>query len=150
MKKEEPKLNRAQRRDLDSINAKFEELMNGYLHMRAVLGNTDTVKNYRNACEKKWRNFCAKHNSNRRHQMKAELEAFSKQLKGKIDLEQQMAASIHKQSRDKIYNKWVRIMALTRPRLLWKWKQINRIKKIDYVKAKYNQYEGKAPGGRWV
>lgn len=150
MKEKKPQYNRAQRRELEKINERFGTIMDQYLHYRALYGNTLLVKDYRIACDSKWRDFCAKHNASGKRRMKADEEAFHNALNSKFQIEKAAAIGRKKQQEDQAYARWLRKVTLIFPKLMWKWKLINKFTRKDYVKAKYEKYEGQSPRGYWL
>lgn len=150
MKKEETKHNRTQRREIDRISLKFEGLMLNYLHYRAQHGNGDGTKNYRAKLDESWRRYCVTHNRSKKAQTTADPDAFYKQIEAKHDMEKVLAQTQKVKQADKWYKRWLRMMAVSHPKLLRKYKFINHFKKGDYVYTQFEKFEGNSPKGSWI
>ena len=146
-RKEEPKYTRAQRRELIKLSDQFEDLMEDYLHTRAMFGDASDRYVILN---KKWQAICQKHNSQKRHQINADPKAFARQVDEKEKLEKVMQAQMEKAMEKRAYEDWMKKVEMRFPFLWYRWSILNKMLKYDYVKKRYEKFQGKSPRGEWA
>jgi len=130
------------------MEEQFTLLMNKYLHAKAKYGSD--AKYVKMDCEQRWRVFCSRHNDNRKNSLRADPEAFKRQL----DADKTIDGSITKQylldRESRMFEDWVKKMQQYYPKRMWSIRLINRLMKKDYVKARWEKLQGKSPRGAWI
>lgn len=149
-KRPEQKFNRGQRREIERMNDRLDGLLERYLHTRTRLGDCKELKDLWSALDRSWRSYCASHNDRPKHQIKADPEAFYRQLEGREKMEIIIRDELKKQQELAEYEDWQLKMEMCFPKLLWKWRMINYLTKKDYVRSKWEKFQGESPRGSWL
>lgn len=140
---------RADRREMLRLNEQFDKMLDACIHEIAIHGDTESVSTFITSMKYQWRDFATKHNNYKKNRLHADPAALHKQLEQyqKNLAKQNEAAKVRKNKA--AYDRWIAKVTMRYPRLMWRWQLINRVKKTDYVKEKYEEFQGKSPKGYW-
>lgn len=149
MKPKERKYNRTERREMSRMNEKFDELIDQYTETAAKYGESDLLIGLKYNLDSQWRVFCKKHNSQLKSRMKADVEAFIRQIRAQEEIEKKVAEQVRAQYMTVSYDGWISKMKQYFPWTLRRIKFITYFKK-SYVKDQWEKFQGKSPRGTWL
>lgn len=135
---------RADRREIVALNAKFDSLLDPVLYEKALHGDTEEVANMLERANGQWQKFTYNHNKNKKNKLHADPGALLREVKTQMD-NGRKAAEVKKTQEEKAaYDRWIAKTTLRLPRLMWRWKLIEKIKP-GYINYQYEKLQGKSP-----
>ena len=147
MVQKKEKYSRNQRREIDRLSEVLTSLIEKYLQHRALYGGD--CEELLASLNKKWRDTCSKHNSIRKHQIRADDRSFMRQIESKDDLELKAYQVMLTLYRKEQFKKWSKKVEMMYPGMYKVWKLIDRFSKNDYIQSRYEKFEGESPRGSW-